>query len=147
MLKLLKIFFFSKFTIWAVIPPHRVVKSWALIYVSFIIYLYVFLVLLKDRTFTWEIIRLCFLLLCNNVSFSHSLTSLMQIVGVGVLSDGPVNLYKNKFIFHVVSHHLSYVFPGITYFSCNYSQPWNIWTPSLPFKLKKVGDHYNVLNN
>ena len=76
----------------------------------------IFLVLIKYRTFTWEIIWLFFLLLCNNVHHRHSLTSLMQIVGVGVLNDDPVNQYKNNFIFHVVSHHLSYFFPGITFF-------------------------------
>ncbi|CAH0547526.1 unnamed protein product [Brassicogethes aeneus] len=42
---------------------------------------------------------------------------------VHLLSDSPVNQYKNKFMFHVVFHHLRYFFPGITYFSWNYSEP------------------------
>ncbi|CAD6223678.1 GSCOCG00011761001-RA-CDS, partial [Cotesia congregata] len=42
---------------------------------------------------------------------------------IHILSDGPVNQYKNKFIFHIVSHHMNDLFSGITFFSWNYSEP------------------------
>ncbi|CAH2093998.1 unnamed protein product [Euphydryas editha] len=42
---------------------------------------------------------------------------------VHMLSDSPVNQYKNKFVFHIVSHHLKYFLPGINNFTWNYSEP------------------------
>lgn len=33
-----------------------------------------------------------------------------------MLSDSPVNKYKNKFMFHIVYRHLNYLFPGSTFF-------------------------------
>ncbi|XP_068624011.1 uncharacterized protein [Battus philenor] len=42
---------------------------------------------------------------------------------IHILSDGPVNQYKNKFIFHIVSHHINDLCPGTTFFSWNYSEP------------------------
>ncbi|KAL3272070.1 hypothetical protein HHI36_022532 [Cryptolaemus montrouzieri] len=42
---------------------------------------------------------------------------------VHVLSDSPVNQYKKKFIFHIVSHHLKYFLPDINNFTWNYSEP------------------------
>lgn len=42
---------------------------------------------------------------------------------IHLLSDSPVNQYKNKFMFHVVSHYLTKFFSDVTYFTWNYSEP------------------------
>ncbi|KAG5893974.1 hypothetical protein JTB14_006578 [Gonioctena quinquepunctata] len=46
-----------------------------------------------------------------------------NIHAVHILSDSPVNQYKNKCVFHIVSHHLKYFLPGINNFTWNYSEP------------------------
>lgn len=40
-----------------------------------------------------------------------------------MLSDGPVNQYKNKFMFEIVCCHLKKMYPEIKYFSWHYSEP------------------------
>ncbi|KAG5880778.1 hypothetical protein JTB14_015287 [Gonioctena quinquepunctata] len=46
-----------------------------------------------------------------------------NIHAVHILSDSPVNQYRNKFVFHIVSHHLKYFLPDINNFTWNYSEP------------------------
>lgn len=42
---------------------------------------------------------------------------------IHMLSDSPVNHYKNKFMFHLLYHHINDLFPGATFFAWNYSEP------------------------
>lgn len=42
---------------------------------------------------------------------------------IHMLSDSPVNQYKNKFMFHLVYHHINDLYPGATFFAWNYSEP------------------------
>ncbi|KAG5885942.1 hypothetical protein JTB14_018396 [Gonioctena quinquepunctata] len=46
-----------------------------------------------------------------------------NIHAVHILSDSPVNRYRNKFVYHIVSHHLKYFLPGMNNFTWNYSEP------------------------
>lgn len=47
----------------------------------------------------------------------------LDINRIHILSDSPVNQYKNKFVFHIVFNHIKDFFPGTTFFSWNYSEP------------------------
>ncbi|CAH0554935.1 unnamed protein product [Brassicogethes aeneus] len=50
-------------------------------------------------------------------------TQHLPISRLHMLSDGPVNQYKNKFMFEMVCRHLKDLYPEITYFSWHYSEP------------------------
>ncbi|CAF4845716.1 unnamed protein product [Pieris macdunnoughi] len=50
-------------------------------------------------------------------------TQNLPISRLHMLSDGPVNQYKNKFMFEMVRRHLSLIYPEIAYFSWHYSEP------------------------
>ncbi|CAH0403160.1 unnamed protein product [Chilo suppressalis] len=47
----------------------------------------------------------------------------ININRIHMLSDSPVNQYKNKFMFHIVYRHINDLFPGTKFFSWNYSEP------------------------
>ncbi|KAI8442439.1 hypothetical protein MSG28_005952 [Choristoneura fumiferana] len=47
----------------------------------------------------------------------------LKINRIHMLSDSPVNQYKNKFMFHIVYRHINDLFPGTTFFSWHYSEP------------------------
>lgn len=47
----------------------------------------------------------------------------LPISRLHMLSDGPVNQYKNKFMFEMVCRHLKDLYPEITHFSWHYSEP------------------------
>lgn len=40
----------------------------------------------------------------------------LNIHRIHILSDSPVNQYKNKFMFHIIYHHINDLFPGTTFF-------------------------------
>ncbi|CAG9796386.1 unnamed protein product [Diatraea saccharalis] len=50
-------------------------------------------------------------------------TQSLPISRLHMLSDGPVNQYKNKFMFEMVCRYLKKIYPGIKHFSWHYSEP------------------------
>ncbi|KAL4720760.1 hypothetical protein ACJJTC_007605 [Scirpophaga incertulas] len=50
-------------------------------------------------------------------------TQHLPIYRLHMLSDGPVNQYKNKYMFEMVCRHLKDFYPEITHFSWHYSEP------------------------
>lgn len=67
-----------------------------------------------DNMAVWEHLKPIFEWLKNTKSnLSH----------VHILSDSPVNQYKNKYMFHMVSCHLKSLYPWISFFSWHYSEP------------------------
>lgn len=41
---------------------------------------------------------------------------------IHIINDNPINQYKNKFMFHIVSRYINVLFSGRIFFLCHYSE-------------------------